>query len=190
MTLAKSSVLSREENFWEGLCTDWMIFNEKIDGRGKSGKTEVNWCALVSPLTVALLAGDLYFKPVSTELRSAPIVGGTGFVFRESDRSLCSSEANKVCLNVDDWIRLFSFNMDVVDIIPFRGLIQDMVVHRLRQPQNYPSKVDERVLKTLVEVLTEQDLKLGLKQASVGQWPKLVAGNLLSVPGTGFEVRR
>ncbi|CAG7718020.1 unnamed protein product, partial [Allacma fusca] len=184
MGLSKSSVLSRQPDFWDDLCTDWMIFNEKKVKAGTSCKTTINWCTLVNPLAVALLAGDMYSKPVVTELRVAPLVGGTGFVFRESDRSQCSAEMEKVCLNIDDWIRLFSFNMDLIDIIPFRGFIHEMIIHRLRQPQNYPTKVDERVLKSLVDILTEQDLKLGLKQASVGQWPKLVSGNLLSVPGT------
>ena len=40
-------------------------------------------------------------------------------------------------------------------------------------------------MNTAVAILAAEDARLGLKNINVGQWPKLVAGNLLSTSLAG-----
>ena len=46
-------------------------------------------------------------------------------------------------------------------------------------------QVEDIALNAAVAILTAEDARLGLKNANVGQWPKLVAGNLLSTSLAG-----
>ena len=46
-------------------------------------------------------------------------------------------------------------------------------------------QAEATLLQAIMNILTVEDARVGLKQSSVGQWPKLVSGNLLSTPRTG-----
>ncbi|KOC69519.1 putative ATP-dependent RNA helicase YTHDC2 [Habropoda laboriosa] len=146
----------------ETLPCDWLLYEEM----SRTGRfCHVKMVTLVNPLTVALFCGPARLSvDVIYEAESVPE--------SESDSEVDESNEGTI-FKLDDWV---VFKLDPETARFFLHLRQKwnaLFLRRMKTPNKAMSQLDEKVLSTLVNVITNEEQACGLQQPSgIGQRPR------------------
>ncbi|XP_012146608.1 3'-5' RNA helicase YTHDC2 [Megachile rotundata] len=146
----------------ETLPCDWLLYEEM----SRTGRfCHVRMATLVNPLTVALFCGPARLSvDVIYEAESVP----------ESESDSEADENNEgTIFKLDDWV---VFKLDPETARFFLHLRQKwnaLFLRRMKTPNKAMSQLDEKVVSTLVSVITNEEQACGLQQPSgIGQRPR------------------
>ncbi|XP_071858934.1 3'-5' RNA helicase YTHDC2 isoform X1 [Bombus fervidus] len=146
----------------ESLPCDWLLYEEM----SRTGRfCHVKMVTLINPLTVALFCGPARLSvDVIYEAESVPE--------SESDSEVDESNEGTI-FKLDDWI---VFKLDPETARFFLHLRQKwnaLFLRRMKTPNKAMSQLDEKVVSTLVSVITNEEQSCGLQQPSgIGQRPR------------------
>lgn len=146
----------------EALPCDWLLYEEM----SRTGRfCHVKMVTLVNPLTVALFCGPARLSvDVIYEAESVPE--------SESDSEVDESNEGTI-FKLDDWV---VFKLDPETARFFLHLRQKwnaLFLRRMKTPNKAMSQLDEKVVSTLVSVITNEEQACGLQQPSgIGQRPR------------------
>jgi len=149
------------------LPTKWLVYHQKIK---IDHKVYLQYCTVVSPLSVALFAGST--KRSSNDVLSNPmsnlLLGN-----EESDSENEDKKNELYSLKLDDNIKFF-VNKDLANtILKLRQQFNLIFQKRMLQPNRTPTHDEENVIQTIVDMLTAEDKSLNLRQPEgIGQRPK------------------
>ncbi|XP_034942957.1 3'-5' RNA helicase YTHDC2-like isoform X2 [Chelonus insularis] len=147
----------------KSLPSDWLVYEEMSRcGRFCHAKT----VTLVNPMTIALFSGPARLPmDVIYEAESIPE--------SESDSEVEESREGITFLKLDDWI---SFKLDyetVQLVLHLRQKWNALFLRRMKTPNRTMSQLDELVIKTIVNVITNEEQACDLQQPSgIGQRPR------------------
>lgn len=163
----KESIDKSRAQLLDTLPTDWLLFNAMT----KTGKTcFVECCTVVSPITIALFAGNIQ-TPIDSYLSN---LWKPRFDDIESDsESEGSDDKEKFVLKVDNWLA-FKLDPRVANYtLQLRQKWNSLFFRRMCSPSKPMTPSDEIIIKTIVEVLTTEEHNLGLQQpVGIGQRPR------------------
>ena len=151
----------------KNLPTKWLVYHQKVK---INCKAYLQYCTVVSPLTVALFAGS---SKRSHDL-SGMINDMNSLAFQDSDsENEDRKNEQQFTMKLDDQIR-FNLTKDLANtIIKLRQQFNLIFHKRMLQPNRVPTQDEENTIKTIVDMLTAEDRALNLKQPEgVGQRPK------------------
>jgi len=146
------------------LPTKWLMYHQKIK---INHKAYLQYCTVVSPLTIVLFAGstkrsanDLYFD-------------SSNGLFEDSDSENEDKRNELHALKLDENIK-FHMTKDLANtIVKLRQQFNLIFQKRMLQPNRLPSPDEESTIHTIVNMLTAEDKALNLRQPEgVGQRPK------------------
>ncbi|CAL8343000.1 unnamed protein product [Merluccius merluccius] len=169
----KSPTAHGEAQSLQTLPTDWVIFDELIQG----DKTTIRCCSLVSPITVAIFGGCARLP--SSALQMDKIAGG----LHDSSDSEADEDASMLHLarlKINDWIDFQLESETATLVFQLRQKWHSMFLRRMRSPSKPLSQQDEATISALVSVLIAEEQAVGLLQpAGIGQrpWPMLSEGS-------------
>lgn len=141
----------------EGFPTDWMVFDERIQGRNSA---MVKTCSLVTGVVIALTSGK--GLRVYSELWSD---------CGEPD------EDDTVVLQVDDFIKFSASHVVASALMKVRCMIDDLMTKFLTNVAKFKfTDDDELLVEAMVEILELEDEKVGFKTKhdGVGNRPRVV----------------
>ncbi|XP_076620145.1 3'-5' RNA helicase YTHDC2 [Colletes latitarsis] len=146
----------------ETIPCDWLVYEEM----SRTGRfCHVKMVTLVNPLTVALFCGPARLSiDVIHEAESVP----------ESDSDSEVDESNEgTIFKLDDWI-VFKLDPETATLfIHLRQKWNALFLRRMKTPNKAMSQLDEKVVSTLVSVITNEEQACGLQQPSgIGQRPR------------------
>ena len=152
----------------KALPTKWIIYHQKIR---INHKAYLQYCTIVSPLTVALFAGSN--KRTPTEILNT--INEMSKTYEESDSENEDKKNEQFQLKLDDNIK-FNVSKDLANtIIKLRQQFNLIFQKRMICPNRIPTQDEENIIKTIVDMLTAEDKALNLKQPeNVGQRPRLM----------------
>ncbi|XP_033230299.1 3'-5' RNA helicase YTHDC2-like [Belonocnema kinseyi] len=147
----------------ESLPCDWMLYEEM----SRSGRfCHVKTVTVVNPITIALFSGPARLPmDVIYEAESIPE--------SESDSEVDEGHEGTTILKLDDWV-VFKLDHEAAQLIlHLRQKWNALFLRRMKYPSKTMSQQDEQVIKTLVAVITNEELACGLQQPSgIGQRPR------------------
>ncbi|KZC13983.1 putative ATP-dependent RNA helicase YTHDC2 [Dufourea novaeangliae] len=146
----------------ETLPSDWLLY-EEISRTGRF--CHVKMVTLVNSLTVALFCGPARLSvDVIYETESVPE--------SESDSEVDESNEGTI-FKLDDWV-VFKLDTETARIfLHLRQKWNALFLRRMKTPNKAMSQLDEKVVSTLVSVLTNEEQACGLQQPSgIGQRPR------------------
>ncbi|KAG7197988.1 hypothetical protein KM043_016214 [Ampulex compressa] len=156
-----TSAETHESNV-KSLPCDWLLYEEM----SRTGRfCHVKVVTLVNALTVALFSGPARLPmDVIYEAESVPE--------SESDSEVDESHEGTI-FKLDDWV---VFKLDPEAARPFLHLRQKwnaLFLRRMKSPNKVMSQLDEKVVSTIVNVITHEEQACGLEQPSgIGQRPR------------------
>lgn len=141
----------------KNLPTKWLFYYQKV----KLGhKTYLQYCTIISPLTVALFAGSTKRSSCDYSLEDDP----DAVQYFESDSENEDRKDEHIQLKLDDNIK-FNVTKDLGNtIIKLRQQFNLIFQKRMLQPNRVPTQDEENIVKTIVDMLTAEDKALNLKQ--------------------------
>lgn len=150
----------------KNLPTKWLMYHQKVK---INHKAYLQYCTVISPLTVALFAGS---SKRSHDLTSM-INEMNSLSFQDSDSENEEKRNEQFTMKLDEHIR-FLLTKDLANtIIKLRQQFGLIFQKRMLQPNRVPTQDEENTIKTIVDMLTAEDRALNLKQPEgVGQRPK------------------
>ena len=146
----------------ENLPCDWLLYEEM----NRTGRfCHVKMVTLVNPLTVALFCGPARLSvDIIYEAESIPESESDSEVDEHNDGTI---------FKLDDWV---VFKLDPETARFFLHLRQKwnaLFLRRMKTPNKAMSQLDEKVVNTLVNVITNEEQACGLQQPSgIGQRPR------------------
>ncbi|XP_073697034.1 3'-5' RNA helicase YTHDC2-like isoform X1 [Garra rufa] len=153
----------------ESLPTDWLIYDEMTRAHRIAS---VRCCSVVTPLTVAIFSGCA--KLPSSALQESAVHRGADSVNDSSDSETEDrSSARLAHINIDDWLH-FKLHRETAELVfGLRQRWQSLFLRRIRSPSKSCSQLDEATIRTLVSVLSAEELSAGLQQPTgIGQRPR------------------
>ncbi|KAH0950534.1 hypothetical protein HN011_001845 [Eciton burchellii] len=142
---------------------DWLLYEEM----SRTGRfCHVKVVTLVNPLTVALFSGparlpmDVLYEAESAVLES------------ESDSEVDESHEGTI-FKLDDWV-VFKLDPETAQLfLNLRQKWNALFLRRMKTPNKAMSALDEKVISTLVTVITNEEQACGLQQPTgIGQRPR------------------
>ena len=142
---------------------DWFIYDEKVEN-------EIQGVTVVTPLTIFLFAGHNRL-PIDYILESSQ---GNNMNEEASDsENENPEEANNSILRLDEWISFKSDSLTIQNLVQLRLKWSVMFLKRLKSPGKPITQDDEKLVRTLVNLLSEEEVNLGLSvPEGIGQRPK------------------
>ena len=166
----KESIEETRNQLLSSLPTDWFIFNSMI----KTGKTcLVECCTLITPITIALFAGNTQIV-INSYLENICKSLGEEFGDKESDsESEDQMQRNKQVFKVDEWLQ-FRVDPNIAALtLQLRQKFNSLIMRRMSAPSKPMTPSDDIIVKTVVEVLSSEEQNLGLQQpVGIGQRPR------------------
>ncbi|XP_043241748.1 3'-5' RNA helicase YTHDC2-like isoform X2 [Amphibalanus amphitrite] len=181
---ARTTAAQAHRSAIESLPADWLMFEEL----SRSGRVaHVRCCTLVSPITVALMAGPARLPLDAVSEADAVLQGMRGDSYMEADSDSEveeRSEGQKTMLKLDEWVG-FRVDTDAAHLaLQLRQKWHALFIRRMRAPGKTWSQVDDHVIRTLIAVLTTEEQALGLQQPpGIGQRPRPVISDVFSGGG-------
>ncbi|XP_074650448.1 3'-5' RNA helicase YTHDC2-like [Tubulanus polymorphus] len=169
----------------KSLPTDWLLFEEMTRSHRMA---HVRCCSVVSPIAVCIFTGPakLPVEAVNTT-ESMPLpphippgFDGSGDYYTgdvlssESDgENEIEGTSSKTTIKIDDFIA-FKVDSEAASLaLQLRQKWHSLFLRRMRAPAKPWSPVDENVIRTVINVLTNEEQALGLQQpAGIGQRPR------------------
>ncbi|XP_054161240.1 3'-5' RNA helicase YTHDC2-like [Oppia nitens] len=165
----------------DSLPTDWLVFNDMT----KLGKTSyLKYCTVVTPVTVALFAGNIQVPTESLmasssmwrqqQMPTAAAAAGQQYNDPESDsESEDQFEKQKSLLKIDHWID-FKLDPQVAHLtLQLRQKWSSLLSRRMCLPSKPMTPADDMIVKAIVEVLVAEEQSLDLQQpVGIGQRPR------------------
>ena len=88
-------------------------------------------------------------------------------------------EANNSAIRIDDWISFQSDSTLIQSLVQLRQKWSALFLRRLKTPGKPLTQDDEKLVRTLVTLLTDEEQSVGISQPSgIGQRPKHIATSL------------
>ncbi|XP_014486716.1 PREDICTED: probable ATP-dependent RNA helicase YTHDC2 [Dinoponera quadriceps] len=146
----------------QALPCDWLLYEEM----SRTGRfCHVKFVTLVNPLTVALFSGPARL-PMDV-LHEAEAVWES-----DSDSEVDESHEGTI-FKLDDWV-VFKLDPETADLfLQLRQKWNALFLRRMKAPNKAMSALDEKVINTLVTVLTNEEQACGLQQPTgIGQRPR------------------
>ncbi|XP_031838803.1 3'-5' RNA helicase YTHDC2 [Nomia melanderi] len=141
---------------------EWLLYEEM----SRTGRfCHVKMATLVNPLTVALFCGPARLSvDVIYEAESVPE--------SESDSEVDESNEGTI-FKLDDWV-VFKLDPETAQFfLHLRQKWNALFLRRMKTPNKAMSQLDEKVVSTLVSVITNEEQACGLQQPSgIGQRPR------------------
>ncbi|GAB1605067.1 3'-5' RNA helicase YTHDC2-like isoform X2 [Argonauta hians] len=171
---------------FSALPSDWVVYEEMSRN---SSLAFVHCCTLVSPITVALFAGPAKLSPdIIKEAEGEQIddLSGSHDPDNASDSGEEHTEETKTSsLRLDEWL---AFQVDSESsslVLQLRQKWYSLFIRRMRAPSKPWTQTDEAIVRSIVEVLLNEERELGLQQpAGIGQRPiSMAAESILSSVG-------
>ncbi|XP_076377020.1 3'-5' RNA helicase YTHDC2 [Megalopta genalis] len=167
-TLRDYSKSSRTESsqthafYVESLPCEWLLYEEM----SRTGRfCHAKMVTLVNPLTVALFCGPSRLSvDVIYEAETAPE--------SESDSEVDENNEGTI-FKLDDWV-VFKLDPETAQFfLHLRRKWNALFLRRMKTPNKAMSQLDEKVVSTLVSVITNEEQACGLQQPSgIGQRPR------------------
>ncbi|CAL8119186.1 unnamed protein product [Orchesella dallaii] len=162
-----SSTLTKKK---KKIPTDWIIFDEMT--QQGSGNHQVKGCTCVSMVAIALFAGRF------TATTSESIA---------KDDVTSNPEHSTSTLKINQWISLDATTETLKILMSLRQKINYLVLKRLYSPSGHFNEDEDAAIQVIADVLLCEDEALGFPSDEGGtQWPKHVAGKIMSAPRTGY----
>ncbi|RWS31417.1 putative ATP-dependent RNA helicase YTHDC2-like protein [Leptotrombidium deliense] len=166
----KENIYKNRAQLLENIPSDWIVYEEMT----RIGRVSyARCCTLVSPIVVAIFAGAARLPSDALHENDA-MSSYSPYADPESDsESEEKTEREKAMLKIDDWIQ-FKVNPDIARLVfQLRQKWHSLFLKRMSVPAKPLSQSDDAVIKTIVDVLTAEDMALGLPQpAGIGQRPR------------------
>ncbi len=154
----------------QSLPTDWLLFNQMT----KVGKISyAQCCTLLSPITVALFAGNIR-APIESYMENIMKPLSAQFGDHESDSEAeDKSERMKHVFKIDNWI-YFKVEPEIASLtLQLRQKWNSLFLRRMSSPSKPMTPSDDVIVKAIVEVLSSEEQSLGLQQpVGIGQRPR------------------
>lgn len=149
------------------LPTRWLVYHQKVK---INEKAYLQYCTIVSPLTVALFAGSTKRPFIDSAASSNNL---NNFLCEESDSENEDKKNELYTLKLDENIK-FNMTKDLANtIIKLRQQFNLIFQRRMLQPNRVPTQDEENLIQTIVDMLTAEDKALNLRQPEgIGQRPK------------------
>ncbi|ESO09137.1 hypothetical protein HELRODRAFT_110038 [Helobdella robusta] len=166
------------------LPTDWLAFEEMT----RMHRTlQVKSCTAISPITVALFAGPA--KLPSSQQQQPQQIPADSWHSDSEQEDIKDDNQPKSYLALDDWIK-FSFEPgNSTLIVQLRLKWHSLFMRRMKAPTKLWSPFDETTIKTIVNVLTNEEHALGLQQpAGIGQRPRPMCSETSVMSGGSKEL--
>ena len=159
---------------------EWFIYDERQEN-------EIRGVTVVTPLTIFLFAGHNrlpldYILESGTILKKVLIFGlyklsfflGNNMSEEASDsENENPEEANNSILRLDEWISFKSDSLTIQSLVQLRLKWSVMFLKRLKYPGKPITQDDEKLVRTIVNLLSEEEVNLGLSiPEGIGQRPK------------------
>ena len=166
----KESIDKNRAQLLSSLHTDWLIYNSMT----RTGKTcYVECCTLITPITVALFAGNIQ-TTIDSYMENVCKQFGAQFGDVQSDsESEDQIQRDKHVFKIDDWLQ-FRVDSSVAGLtLQLRQKFNSLVMRRMCFPSKPMTPSDDIIIKTIVEVLSSEEQTLGLQQpVGIGQRPR------------------
>ncbi|XP_066603297.1 3'-5' RNA helicase YTHDC2-like [Prorops nasuta] len=146
----------------DSLPCDWLLYEEM----SRTGRfCHVKTVTLVNPLTVALFSGP-------ARLPMDVIYEAEAVIESESDSEVDDSHEGTI-FKLDDWV-VFKLDAEAAQLfLHLRQKWNALLLRRMKAPNKGMSQLDEKVISTLVAVITNEEQACGLQQPSgIGQRPR------------------
>ncbi|XP_033750300.1 LOW QUALITY PROTEIN: 3'-5' RNA helicase YTHDC2-like [Pecten maximus] len=181
-----SSKKTQKSQFIKSLRSDWLFYQEMTRFQRHP---MVRTCTMVSPITVAVFAGPAKLSPDSVKdrhlNRNLGIRGEFGS--EESDSEGEGKEDDrKTTLQLDEWLGFKLDNETMSIVLQLRQKWNSLLLRRMKSPSKTWSQLDESVVRTIVNVLTNEEQTMGLQQpAGIGQRPRPMTAESIMSGGSG-----
>ncbi|XP_060076466.1 3'-5' RNA helicase YTHDC2-like [Ylistrum balloti] len=181
-----SSKKTQKSQFIKSLHSDWLFYQEMTRFQRHP---MVRTCTVVSPITVAIFAGPAKLSPDAVKDRHLNRNLGTRGEFgsEESDSEGEDQEdERKTTLQLDEWLGLKLDNETMSIVLQLRQKWNSLLLRRMKSPSKTWSQLDESVVRTIVNVLTNEEQTMGLQQpAGIGQRPRPMTAESIMSGGNG-----
>lgn len=196
-TLPTSACLSKtatHRNVVKNLPSDYLMYDEMSRYERLAF---VRCCTLVSSATVALFAGPAKLpsdaiKDAEADYRGFEDYGEPGSDSEEET----DGDTSKTTLQLDDWLKFKIDPETATCIMQLRTKWHSLFLRRMRNPSKPWSQIDEAVIRTVINVLTNEEQALGLQQpAGIGQRPRpmtsesLMSGSFQSSENNNNQIK-
>lgn len=144
------------------LPTDWLLY-EELSRTGHFCHAKI--VTLVNPLTVALFSGPARLP--------MDVIYDAGAIPDSGSDSEVDENHEGTIFKLDDWV-VFKLDPEIAHLVlNLRQKWNALFLRRMKAPGKPTSQLDEKVVSTLVTVLTNEEQACGLQQPSgIGQRPR------------------
>lgn len=148
--------------------SDWVVY-EEIVKMGRSCFIRCN--TITTALTVALFGGPLRLSPTALKTNLPDLSDDSD---SEKDEENDPPHTETSSLSIDDWIVFTATPRDAFMIYLLRQKFSALMIRRMLHPTKVTSQMDEKIISTIVHVLSLEERNVGLIQPfGIGQKPKL-----------------
>lgn len=150
--------------------SEWFIYDELCRSGARS---LARCCTIISPVTMALLAG-----PVRLPADAWQLASNEGALSASEDEA---DDLGPATLKIDDWIN-FRLTHEVGNLIwQLRQKWHSLFLRRISSPGRQLSNADALVIKTIADVLNLEEQSIGIPQpVGVGQRPAPMSSTFCS----------
>jgi HrpA-like RNA helicase len=141
----------------------WYVFDERKENR-------ISGVTVVSPITIFLFAG--HNRLPSEFIQEATQGNNMNDELSDSEND-DPEEANNSAIRIDDWISFQSDSTLIQSLVQLRQKWSALFLRRLKTPGKPLTQDDDRVISSLVSLLSEEEQSNGISQPSgIGKRPK------------------
>ncbi|KAK3097209.1 hypothetical protein FSP39_007506 [Pinctada imbricata] len=168
--------------------SEWIIYEEMSRANRFA---MVTTCTAVTSVSVALFAGPSKLAPDSVrngETRKDSMKSGMTEEESSDSEEEEKDDFMKTTIQLDDWLA-FKFDNETANLIlQLRHKWNSLLIRRMKSPSKPWSQVDDAIVKTIVNVLTNEEQAMGFQQpAGIGQRPKpMSADSFVAVGNSGY----
>ena len=147
----------------------WYIFDERKENK-------ISGVTVVSPITIFLFGG--HNRLPSEYIQEATQANNMLEELSDSEND-DPEDANNSAIRIDDWISFQSDSTLIQNLLLLRQKWSALFLRRLKTPGKPLTQDDEKLIRTLVSLLSDEEQSVGILQPSgIGQRPKHLASIL------------
>ncbi|XP_071964049.1 3'-5' RNA helicase YTHDC2-like [Antedon mediterranea] len=171
---------AQDKDVVRSLPTDWLMYEELTRVHHL---TSVRCLSLITPITIALFAGPARLPHdafVQAKMNSMQPSGGN---LSSSEGEEEPEDITKSHIKMDNWISL-NADPEVASLtFQLRQKWHSLFIRRMRAPAKPWSQADEAVLRSVIQVLSNEEQMSALQQpVGIGQRPKPMAADTMNSP--------
>ncbi|XP_033121798.1 3'-5' RNA helicase YTHDC2-like [Anneissia japonica] len=176
---------AQEREIIHSLPTDWLMYEELTR---VNHLTSVRCLTLMTPITVALFAGPARLPHDAFVVAEENLIqqycgqaGGGAASSSEGEED--TEDTTKSLIKMDNWISLKADPVAASLTFRLRQKWHSLFIRRMRAPAKPWSQADEAVLRSVIQVLSNEEQMAGLQQpVGIGQRPKPMAADSMNSP--------